>query len=111
MNNVVSRFLPITQSVLDGLEAEPKITDFTLIKELGEGSYSHVLLAQHNITQAQYAIKAIILFSISLYSTGFNILKDKSCSSFLIFCSPILSANDAYISIVSIAISRCFSGF
>ena len=58
-NNVVSRFLPITQSVLDGLEAEPKITDFTLIKELGEGSYSHVLLAQHNITQAQYAIKAI----------------------------------------------------
>ena len=59
MNNVVSRFLPITQSVLDGLEAEPKITDFTLIKELGKGSYSHVLLAQHNITQAQYAIKAI----------------------------------------------------
>ena len=58
-NNVVSRFLPITQSVLDGLEAEPKITDFTLLKELGEGSYSHVLLAQHNITQAQYAIKAI----------------------------------------------------
>ena len=58
-NKVVSRFLPINQSVLEGLEPEPKITDFTLIKELGEGSFSRVLLVQHNITQAQYAIKAI----------------------------------------------------
>ena len=58
-NKVVSRFLPITKSVLEGLEPEPKITDFTLIKELGEGSFSRVLLVQHNITQAQYAIKAI----------------------------------------------------
>ena len=59
VNKVVSRFLPITKSVLEGLEPEPKITDFTLIKELGEGSFSRVLLVQHNITQAQYAIKAI----------------------------------------------------
>jgi aurora kinase len=58
-NKVLNRFLPITQSVLKGLEPEPKITDFTLIKELGEGSFSRVLLVQHNITQAQYAIKAI----------------------------------------------------
>ena len=58
-NKVLKRFLPITQSVLKGLEPEPKITDFTLIKELGEGSFSRVLLVQHNITQAQYAIKAI----------------------------------------------------
>ena len=59
INKVLSRFLPITKSVLNGLEAEPKITDFTLLKELGEGSFSRVLLVQHNITQAQYAIKAI----------------------------------------------------
>ena len=58
-NKVLLRFLPITKSVLEGLEPEPKITDFTLIKELGEGSFSRVLLVQHNITQAQYAIKAI----------------------------------------------------
>ena len=58
-NKVLLRFLPITKSVLEGLEPEPKITDFTLIKELGEGSFSCVLLVQHNKTQAQYAIKAI----------------------------------------------------
>ena len=59
INNVYNRFLPITQSVLKGLEPEPKITDFTIIKILGEGSFSKVYLAQHNQTQAQYAIKAI----------------------------------------------------
>ena len=58
-NNVINRFLPITESVLKGLESEPKITDFTLIKELGVGSFGRVLLVQHNGTQAQYAIKAI----------------------------------------------------
>jgi len=59
LNNVVNRFLPIPESVLKGLEPEPKITDFTLIKELGVGSFGRVLLVQHNKTQAQYAIKAI----------------------------------------------------
>ena len=59
MNKVVNRFLPITKSVLNGLEPEPKITDFTLLKEIGEGTFGHVLLVQHNLTQAQYAIKAI----------------------------------------------------
>ena len=58
-NNVMNRFLPIPESVLKGLESEPKITDFTLIKELGVGSFGRVLLVQHNLTQAQYAIKAI----------------------------------------------------
>jgi len=58
-NKVYNRFLPITQSVLKGLEREPKITDFTILKILGEGSFSKVYLAQHNKTQAQYAIKAI----------------------------------------------------
>ena len=58
-NRVVNRFLPITKSVLNGLEPEPKITDFTLLKEIGEGTFGRVLLVQHNLTQAQYAIKAI----------------------------------------------------
>ena len=58
-NKVVNRFLPITKSVLNGLEPEPKITDFTLLKEIGEGTFGRVLLVQHNLTQAQYAIKAI----------------------------------------------------
>ena len=59
LNPVVNRFLPVPESVLKGLEPEPKITDFTLIKELGVGSFGRVLLVQHNQTQAQYAIKAI----------------------------------------------------
>ena len=58
-NKVLDRFLPVPDSVLKGLEPEPKITDFTLIKEIGVGSFGRVLLAQHNVTQAQYAIKAI----------------------------------------------------
>ena len=58
-NKVLNRFLPIPESVLKGLENEPKITDFTLLKELGVGSFGRVLLVQHKITQAQYAIKAI----------------------------------------------------
>ena len=59
LNPVVNRFLPIPESVLKGLEPEPKITDFTLIKELGVGSFGRVILVRHNKTQAQYAIKAI----------------------------------------------------
>ena len=59
INKVINRFLPITQSVLNGLEPEPRITDFTIIKIIGEGSYSRVYLAQHNQTNAQY-IKFII---------------------------------------------------
>ena len=58
-NPVLERFFPIPQTVLKGLEPEPKITDFTLLKELGVGSFGRVLLAEHNVTKARYAIKAI----------------------------------------------------
>jgi len=59
INNVKSRFLPIPESVLKGLEPEPKISDFKILKELGAGSFGHVYLVSHKVTKAQYAIKAI----------------------------------------------------
>ena len=58
-NNVTNRFLPMPESVLKGLESEPKITDFTLINEIGSGSFGRVLLVQHKKTGVTYAIKAI----------------------------------------------------
>ena len=58
-NNVSNRFLPIPESVLKGLESEPKISDFIFIRELGVGSYGRVILVQHKMTQVNYAIKAI----------------------------------------------------
>ena len=58
-NNVLNRFLPIPGTVLKGLESEPKISDFIILKELGVGSYGRVILVQHKITQAKYAIKCI----------------------------------------------------
>ena len=58
-NNVSNRFLPLPESYLKGLESEPKITDFHILKELGAGSFGRVLLVQHKITQVKYAIKAI----------------------------------------------------
>jgi len=57
--NPTKRFLPISESVSKGLEPEPKFSDFTVIRQLGSGSFGHVVLAQHNITQVQYAIKVI----------------------------------------------------
>jgi len=57
--NSTRRFLPIPESVSKGLEPEPKFSDFTVIRQLGSGSFGHVVLAQHNITQVQYAIKVI----------------------------------------------------
>ena len=59
INNVSNRFLPIAESVAKQLEPEPKISDFNILKELGAGSFGRVLLVQHKITQAKYAIKAI----------------------------------------------------
>ena len=59
INNVKNRFLPISESVLKGLEPEPKISDFKILKELGAGSFGHVYLVSHKVTKAQYAIKAI----------------------------------------------------
>ena len=58
-NDVLNRFLPIPGTVLKGLESEPKISDFIILKELGVGSYGRVILVQHQITQAKYAIKCI----------------------------------------------------
>ena len=58
-NRVENRFFPVPEPVLKGLEPEPKIGDFTIIKELGSGSFGRVLLVEHNGTKAQYAIKAI----------------------------------------------------
>ena len=59
MNNVKNRFLPKPQSVLKGLESEPKIKDFEIVKELGCGSFGRVFLARHIKTKVLYAIKAI----------------------------------------------------
>ena len=59
INDCKNRFLPISESVAKGLEPEPKISDFTIVKELGSGSFGRVYLVTHKKTKAQYAIKAI----------------------------------------------------
>ena len=59
INHVKNRFLPLPESVTKGLEPEPKITDFQILKELGAGSFGHVYLVKHKVTKAEYAIKAI----------------------------------------------------
>ena len=59
INEVKNRFLPLSESVKQGLEPEPKITDFTITKELGAGSFGHVYLVTHKKTKVNYAIKAI----------------------------------------------------
>ena len=59
INEVKNRFLPIPESVKLGVEPEPKITDFTIVKELGSGSFGRVYLVTHKKTKANYAIKAI----------------------------------------------------
>jgi aurora kinase len=59
LNNVKNRFLPIPEAVLKGLEPEPKIQDFDIQKELGNGSFGRVYLVTHKKTKVQYAIKAI----------------------------------------------------
>ena len=59
LNPVKERFLPIPEGASKGLEHEPKITDFEIIKELGSGSFGNVYLVNHKETKAEYAIKAI----------------------------------------------------
>ena len=59
LNKVKNRFLPIPESVAKGLEREPKITDFEILKEFGRGSFGSVYLVRHKQTKAEYAIKAI----------------------------------------------------
>ena len=58
-NNVLNRFLPITKSVNLGLESEPQISDFKILKELGSGTFAKVLLVEHKKTNAYYALKVI----------------------------------------------------
>ena len=59
LNTVKNRFLSLPRSATEGLEHEPTINDFEIIKELGIGSFGSVYLANHKKTKAQYAIKAI----------------------------------------------------
>ena len=58
-NKVNNRFLPLTESVLNGLEPEGKITDYKIIRQIGEGSFGKVFLVRHNKTGMEYAIKQI----------------------------------------------------
>ena len=59
LNKVKTRFLPMPESAVKGLEHEAKITDFEILKELGSGSFGNVYLVKHKETKAEYAIKAI----------------------------------------------------
>ena len=57
MNN--DNFLPLSLSVQNGSEPEPKITDFEQIDEIGVGGYGRVNLYKHKVTGGIYAIKLI----------------------------------------------------
>ena len=59
LNPVKNRFLPVPRNAAQGLEHEPTIQDFDIIKELGIGSFGEVYLASHKKTKAQFAIKSI----------------------------------------------------
>ena len=59
LNSVKNRFLPLPRSATEEIEHEPNISDFNIIKEIGNGSYGKVYLATHKKTKAKYAIKAI----------------------------------------------------
>ena len=59
INKVVNRFLPLTEAVAQGMERESKISDFTIMKTLGEGSFGTVELVVHKATGGNYAIKSI----------------------------------------------------
>ena len=59
INKVANRFLPLTESVINGLEPEATIKDFTILGVIGEGSFGKVSLVRHNNTGSQYAIKQI----------------------------------------------------
>ena len=59
INRVTNRFLPLTETVYNGMEPELTIKDFTLLKLIGEGSFGKVYLVKHNKTGSYYAIKQI----------------------------------------------------
>ena len=41
------------------IQRKTSIEDFTIIQELGEGSYGKVILAKHNLNGKIYAVKKI----------------------------------------------------
>ena len=62
-NKAKQRYLPICESVLLGLESEAKITDFIIIKGMGNQTISserpfNVYHIKHKKTQVEYAVKA-----------------------------------------------------
>ena len=59
INKVANRFLPLTESVINGLEPEATIKDFTVLGVIDEGSFGKVSLVRHNKTGSEYAIKQI----------------------------------------------------
>ena len=59
LNPVKNRFLPLPRSATEGLEHEPNIGDFDVIKQLGVGSFGTVYLVSHKKTKGQYALKVI----------------------------------------------------
>ena len=59
INKVANRFLPLTESVINGLEPEATIKDFTILGIIGSGSFGKVSLVRHNKTGSEYAIKQI----------------------------------------------------
>ena len=59
INKVANRFLPLTESVINGLEPEATIKDFTILGTIGSGSFGKVSLVRHNKTGSEYAIKQI----------------------------------------------------
>jgi aurora kinase len=59
INKVTNRFLPLTESVINGLEPEATIKDFTILSTIGGGSFGKVFLVSHNKTKSKYAIKRI----------------------------------------------------
>ena len=59
INEVSNRFLPLSKSVQNSLEREAQITDFEIIKLLGQGSFGKVFLSKHKKTNSLYAIKLI----------------------------------------------------
>ena len=74
LNPVKNRFLPLPRSAVEELEHEPNITDFNIIKEIGNGSFGKVYLAVHKKTKVKYAIKAIDKLNIEnkMEKTSFN---------------------------------------
>ena len=59
INEVTNRFLPLSKSVQNNLENEVQISDFEILKILGQGSFGKVFLSKHKKTNAIYAIKVI----------------------------------------------------